>query len=843
MREPQRNTTRSTQAFAVSDALRAGKRLSWQLAKSLVDRSAKAKASSISHETLAQAVQVVALGVSLRRQLLRRTRLNDRLKAITNCLKRDKLSATRRRTLVARAWHELIGALPREAHTLRRLLPEPNPSSLREAILSVWFDPSIASLIPLDSKSKPLEFADVWGRVYESLLDQVISQTGLSTKRRRKESGTYYTPGELIDVVLGRVFELLECRCVERADSLKNCAWSDLSKRQQESLQAITSIISSQRSRIPPDAWAALPSQTRLHLLSCAELLGLRFCDPAMGSGAFLARVVVRSSETIERWLEQIGIELDTKMRQQSRALVLKQVVWGVDRDGGATQLCRWLLSQVAGISERTSALLAHLRTGDSLVGSRIEWIAEGVPDIAFQGEDWVGPDAVKVRQANRRQRREAGGTLRNHVTSLASSNNNGLRKLFDAWTAAFFQREYLHRSKMDIKEWITTSSLDRLASNLELQAKQEARIKELAAERKFFHWPIEFPEVWRDGGFDAVIGNPPFVNAIEGDLDESFKQFARYTQPRLRGTADLGYRFLDAALDWAKSDGLVGFVLPRAVLNARAADATRREAGVRLRPSLIYAPARKDFFPGAQVYVCGLVLGGAGECKASMDSELKEVQWHGGQVADSNWWREVQRISSGGPSPHNSQHESDVSTVAMQFEVAASLTTRDAYDLRDSIVDQRSGDALKLLTTGLIEPNESLWGRATCRFLKRDFAFPRIVPADNWTQGLQRRAIKARRPKIVIAGLSSRVEAFFDEKGEYLGSVSTYSIFHPEDHIAELRELTTWLNSQQVSECFREQLGGNAMGGGNITMSREFLQNLVLPVARHVSADEACDS
>ena len=115
------------------------------------------------------------------------------------------------------------------------------------------------------------------------------------------------------------------------------------------------------------------------------------------------------------------------------------------------------------------------------------------------------------------------------------------------------------------------------------------------------------------------------------------------------------------------------------------------------------------------------------------------------------------------------------------------------------------------------------------CRYRGRDWEHPRI-PAKGWPRSLQRRVDERRRPKILVAGLSARVEAFLDEEGLYLGAVSTFSIFDPEDSLPRLRALVDYLCSERVSERFRALLGANALGGGNITMKKSFLQLLPLP-------------
>jgi hypothetical protein len=192
------------------------------------------------------------------------------------------------------------------------------------------------------------------------------------------------------------------------------------------------------------------------------------------------------------------------------------------------------------------------------------------------------------------------------------------------------------------------------------------------------------------------------------------------------------------------------------------------------------------------------------------------------------NWWHAVHEIVHGTAvrQPHAER------PLSARFDVAASMTAGDAYDLAPLIVDSPRGPGPKLVTTGLIDPGVCLWGETTCRYLKRDYRHPRIRARKTTSGSLARRLAKARRPKLLVAGLSSVVECFVDRRGEVVGAVSTYSIFDPDDDLRALDALCAYLCSPEITRRFRAELGGNAMGGGNTTMTKAFLRNLPLPPA-----------
>lgn len=298
-------------------------------------------------------------------------------------------------------------------------------------------------------------------------------------------------------------------------------------------------------------------------------------------------------------------------------------------------------------------------------------------------------------------------------------------------------------------------------------------------------------------GDVDVMVGNPPFQNSIERKSPSpTLRRFAL-----LGGTADLAFEFLAMAHQSIRQGGRIGFVLPRAVLNASSAERLRRE----LNPRLILTPAQANYFSGASVFVALVVTGPAGPCL----TESGEVE-----AGDSNWWR----LAVGGEEQKFGKPLSDC------FEVSASMTTADAYSILPLITE--GGKGLKLITTGLIDPDENFWGVRPCRFLGRTFSYPMLIP-DLLSGSLAERARRARRPKILIAGLSKRIEAILDPSGETLGSVSTYSVFHPEDDLEALRSLLNFLHTEGASMAFRSELGANALGGGSITLTKAFLKNL----------------
>jgi len=148
-----------------------------------------------------------------------------------------------------------------------------------------------------------------------------------------------------------------------------------------------------------------------------------------------------------------------------------------------------------------------------------------------------------------------------------------------------------------------------------------------------------------------------------------------------------------------------------------------------------------------------------------------------------------------------------DSVSLSERFVVSASMTTGDAYAIKDYVTDEESANGLQLITTGLIDPFVCRWGKTKCRYLGKDYANPRIEEKPDFPRALNKRLQNARRPKVLVAGLADRVEAFFDESGQCVGAVSTFSFFHAEDSHDALEALCEWLNSAQATSLVRAEL------------------------------------
>ena len=713
------------------------------------------------------------------------------------------------------------------------------------ALLQHW--PAIAAccaeMQPFLHEEMPPE---CFGDLYEFLLDYTphVAAKGFTLsfrKGKRQARGVYYTPPDFVEALLDEA----------------------LTPVVRQALGApLIELSASEKDRCSADDRPG----------SKSAILNLRICDPACGGGRFLLAAGRRLASEL---MPTEPAASESSRRQAFRA-VDKRCLYGVDLDPIAVALCRLALWW-EGAERGTCAtkLNAHIRCGDGLLGVGSAPRDNGIPAAFFRplaSDDRAVCRELRERNARewRRDTSESGSPpVGDTLPQLRQAETERLCLVADLWCAAAV---WPKNSTAAGRSCPTSATLVQVqqAGAATLGEVQAAELQRLRARHRFLHWPLAFPEVFspqRAAGFDLVVGNPPFTNAIDGGIDERCKRLAATLETRLRGTADWAFRFLARATELIRPGGYVAMVQPRAALNAPALGSFRVAPGQSLQPRLLFASTRSDAFRGAAVYVSLIVLGPPGDCRLGCGATPAATRWRTRETVAANWWSEV--AAEGGvlpldastlPADSASIDVEALSTfaagtqrrvvVADEFEVAASMTTGEAYravpfiqELPFSAAEMvlRKGvgrfsltsDAMPqagfhFITTGLIDPDCCQWESNRCRYLGRTLTQPWFLVAPEALQtpgSLAKRIALAARPKILVAGLSARLECFLDAEAICLGAVSTYTITHPRNDVERLRKLCQLLLSAPATALFRSELGGNALGGGNITMKKSFLQ------------------
>ena len=289
-------------------------------------------------------------------------------------------------------------------------------------------------------------------------------------------------------------------------------------------------------------------------LLAEKALLSLRVCDPACGSGHFLVGAAHRIAQALAS--VRCGEDEPTpEDHRQALREVISHCIYGVDLNPLAVELCRvalWMESLVPG--KPLSFLTSHVKCGNSLVGATPGLIERGIPDGAYTAK--TGDDkafAAAFRKKNKAESKDAKGLyqlslfddqpwnhlgdLARHVASLEVLQDDSLEHrqekercyaeliqsagylsghfLADLWCAPFF---WPLRPSEELPFPPTSAHLWKVERNPhDCPHWMRAEVQRLASEHRFFHWHLEFPEVFGEDrqGFDCLIGNPPWEQVV----------------------------------------------------------------------------------------------------------------------------------------------------------------------------------------------------------------------------------------------------------------------------------------------------------------------------------------
>ena len=273
-------------------------------------------------------------------------------------------------------------------------------------------------------------------------------------------------------------------------------------------------------------------------------LLSLKVVDPACGSGHFLIAAAHRIAKDLAVVRTGEGEPPLEALREALRDVV-SNCIYGVDINPLAVELCKVALWLESLDPRKPLGFLDHrIKCGNSIIGATPELLAKGIPDDAFKPIEGDDPAiASSIRRKNKEERkgqqdlfliqedrsdwREAASAYatwaslpedsvtqvsekaRQYDTLLDGRAIRHQHDLADLWTAAFFWP--LTKESYDTVP--TQDVFRRLRDGAyALDEKTARRVKALAEKHRFFHWHLEFPEVFmKQQGFDCDLGNPPW--------------------------------------------------------------------------------------------------------------------------------------------------------------------------------------------------------------------------------------------------------------------------------------------------------------------------------------------
>jgi tRNA1(Val) A37 N6-methylase TrmN6 len=385
---------------------------------------------------------------------------------------------------------------------------------------------------------------------------------------------------------------------------------------------------------------------------------------------------------------------------------------------------------------------------------------------------------------------------------------------------------------------WIRTAERGRKLSDLNSNIKCGNSLIDnpAVAGDKAFDWNKEFPEIMKAGGFDVVIGNPPYVNAIEVKKTFSVNafKFLKNNYLTAKGTVDLYIYFFEKGLNLLKPNSYLAFITPNRYLSVSYGIALRNFILEKTQIQKIIDYSDKKVFKDVSTYPVISILKTitqknsysffVSKCHSngSSTSIIDRAVFDSSQLTllEDNIWGFLLNDKLEITKKIISQSKS-LNSVC---KINATSTAGEA-DEYHNIINETNG--FKLINTGTIDRYNSLWGYEALIDKGNNYLTPYLPSNSNLIS--QNRQELYGRSKIIIAKIALRSEAYLDEFGVY-ASINTNCLHSFNDNINP-KFILGWINSklfQFVFECFFD---GLRMAGGYLLYSAPNLNSTFIKV------------
>lgn len=339
---------------------------------------------------------------------------------------------------------------------------------------------------------------EMLGRIFENLLED------------NKDKGAFYTPKEIVQYM---------CR-----ESL--IAYLQTGLTDEPTRAALRSFVTSYDAAALGGASSALAAQVS------QQLKTVKICDPAIGSGAFpmgLLRELFLCRSAIEGF--------DRKQAADIKRHIIQQNIYGVDIEKGAVDIARLRFWLTLILDEETPHALPNLdfkiMQGNSLL------------------EQYQGIDLTLVAKTKTERRKRKLGDMQ--LTWFETDIDVTRSQLKEMMKEYYSCEDHARRSTLrDAMAANVKSQIQSLNGELDLSH------IDVAANSDFFLWHTWFADVFEDGGFDIVIGNPPYIKEYENR--KAFEGF-REASPYYIGKMDLWHGFACHFIDMLKRDSVLAFI------------------------------------------------------------------------------------------------------------------------------------------------------------------------------------------------------------------------------------------------------------------------------------------
>lgn len=584
---------------------------------------------------------------------------------------------------------------------------------------------------------------EMLGKIFENLLED------------NKDKGAFYTPKEIVRYMCQEsLIAYLETNTSVAKDKIRQFVLS------------------------PEEGVADIPENKKPKLLTALE--EVKICDPAIGSGAFpmgLLNELLHCREVLS------GEHYD---RAEIKKSIIQNNIYGVDIEKGAVDIARLRFWLSIVVDEETPSPLPNLdykiMQGNSLI------------------ESFMGVDLSKLTY-EKEYKKDKG------EFSLFDDEKNRLQK-----TVSYLLSSYYSCSDHDKKVKLQQEISDTINKQLEAQAYNSsilAKLKEinLAENNNFFLWHTWFSDVFnRDDkeGFDIVIGNPPYVSAVNMARTDEEKLLYKQTYPEATGAYDMYILFL--LLGAKLSSNIYCWIIPNKLLVADYGKRTllRLKADNGLEKAIdvsIY-----DVFKNASVYPI-IILG----------NKISQTQFNCYYL--DNY---IDLVDNRLKKKETIEESNRARLTTLGLKVCSGATGFEAQKIKENVCEIENDHTIPFTVSGNID--RYVFNNTNVRYMKDRYSKAHIYLDSNITESKQE---MWKNPKIVIAGMTKQIEACYVETPLAIG-VGVYAIYDFAGYNPFY--ILGILNSKCTTDFLIAEFSDKHLAGGYLAINKSTIEQFLFP-------------
>ena len=584
---------------------------------------------------------------------------------------------------------------------------------------------------------------EMLGKIFENLLED------------NKDKGAFYTPKEIVRYMCQEsLIAYLETNTSIAKDKIRQFVLS------------------------PEEGVADIPENKKPKLLSALE--EVKICDPAIGSGAFpmgLLNELLHCREVLS------GEHHD---RAEIKKSIIQNNIYGVDIEKGAVDIARLRFWLSIVVDEETPSPLPNLdykiMQGNSLI------------------ESFMGVNLSKLTY-EKQHKKDKGEIL------LFDDEKNRQQKLVSQLLSSYYSCSD-HDKKIKLRAEIAET----INKQLEAQGYNPSILRELknidpSENNKFFLWHTWFSDVFSredKEGFDIVIGNPPYISAVNMARTDEDKLLYRQSYPEATGAYDMYILFL--LLGAKLSSNIYCWIIPNKLLVADYAKRTLLKLKANNGLEKAIDVSVYDVFKNASVYPI-IILG----------NKISTVPFNCYYL--DNY---IDLVDNRLKKKEAVEESNRVRLVTLGLKVCSGATGFEAQKIKENVCKMENEYTIPFTVSGNID--RYVFNNINVRYMKDRYSKAHIYLDSNITESKQE---MWKNPKIVIAGMTKQIEACYVETPLAIG-VGVYAIYDFAGYNPFY--ILGVLNSKCTTDFLIAEFSDKHLAGGYLAINKSTIEQFLFP-------------